>query len=493
MLPAAAVVTLADLLLIVPEMVVFGMGLVVLLFDLSSRAQSVRHLASLSLLTLGAAGLLLITQLGHDAVGFSGMFRQDNYAILFKTIFLVIVGSTLLIATTYLEQRRIACGEFYALMLFACGAMMLMASAAHFLLIFLGLEILSITSYILCGMLRSVGRSNEAALKYFLLGAFATAFLLYGAAMLYGATGSLQLQAIGQALYQEAVRENPYVWCGLALILIGFGFKIALVPFHMWTPDVYQGAPTPVTAFFSAGPKAAGFAVLARVLMEALPTLTVGWIPVLWVLAVASMTLGNVMAIQQDNIKRMLAYSSIAHGGYMLVALIAHSAEGLAGLMLYALAYTFMNAGAFAIVILASQDQPEERLSFSDFRGFGYVSPLLGLAMLLFMLSLAGIPLTAGFLGKFQIFKSAIEGGYFWLTVIALLNSVVSIFYYLRIVVSMYMQPPSGKSLRRVPVASAELRIAVALAAAFTLYLGIFPSRWIDLASQAAVRLASGG
>jgi NADH-quinone oxidoreductase subunit N len=332
-------------------------------------------------------------------------------------------------------------------------------------------------------------RSNESALKYFLLGAFATGFLLYGIAMLYGATGSIHLREIRAALTKEAVYTNPYIWMGLGLLLVGFGFKIALVPFHMWTPDVYEGAPTPITAFLSTGPKAAGFAALARILIEGLSAAQAEWSQVLWVLAVLTMTVGNVIAIQQDNMKRMLAYSSIAHAGYILAALVVGGTDGLSAVLFYSLAYAFMNTGAFAILILASA-RGKERVVFSDYAGYGYVEPAVALAMFVFMLSLAGIPLTAGFTGKFQIFKAAIDRGYIWLAVIGVLNSVVSIYYYLRIVVVMYMQPPSPGSLSQPAPPSVPLYTAIGVSALGVLALGIFPSWTLELALRSVSLMA---
>jgi NADH-quinone oxidoreductase subunit N len=340
-------------------------------------------------------------------------------------------------------------------------------------------------------MLRQDLKSSESALKYFLLGAFATGFLLYGIVLIYGATGTIQLREISQALGQEQVFANPLMWVGLGMILVGFGFKIALVPFHMWTPDVYEGAPTPVTAFLSSGPKAAGFAALIRILVAGLGPMQAQWAPVLWLLAVLTMTLGNVVAIQQDNIKRMLAYSSIAHAGYILAALAVGGPEGLGAVVFYTLAYTFMNTGAFGVLVLAS-DERGERVTFDDFRGFGFVSPVLGLAMFIFMLSLAGIPLTAGFAGKFQIFKSAVDKDFVWLAVIGVLNSVVSIYYYLRLVVAMYMQSATPGSIQERPRVSLPVYAALAAAVIGILYLGIFPSAWIDLSLHSVSLIVAG-
>jgi len=483
--------TTADFLTILPETIVFVMGMVVILFDLFGRGRGTRNLAYLSLLTLAVTGYACVSLYGQGLTGFHGTVVADEFAIAFQAIFLIVAAMVVLISIRYLEAQELPFGEYYALLLFATGGAMLMASSRDLLLIFIGLEILSISSYILCGMIQGDLRSNESAMKYFLLGAFATGFLLYGIVMLYGATGSTQLGDIASALTQREVYTNPYIWFGLGFLLVGFGFKTALVPFHMWTPDVYEGAPTAITAFLSTGPKAAGFAALVRILMEALSATHTQWVPVLWVVAALTMTVGNVLALQQDNIKRMLAYSSIAHAGYILVALVVGGKDGLSAIVFYSLAYTFMNIGAFAIVILASE-QGHERVTFSDYAGYGYVEPVLGLCMFVFMLSLAGIPLTAGFAGKFQIFKSAIEQGFVWLTVIGVLNSVVSIYYYLRMVVVMYMQRPTATSLQHRATVSVPLYVAIAAALAGVLYLGVFPSDLLHFSLQSVSMLIAG-
>ena len=483
--------TAVDYLSILPELIVVAMGMVVVLFDLFGRGRNTRNLAYLSLLSLVVAGYAAVMQMGKGLEGFYGSIAADDFAVAFQLVFLLVTGFTVLISFRYLEDRGLQHGEYHALLLFACGGMMFMASGRDLLMIFIGLEILSISSYILCGMIQSDARSNEAAFKYFLLGAFATGFLLYGIVMLYGATGSIQLREIAQALTRDAVYNNPYVWIGLGMILVGFGFKLALVPFHMWTPDVYEGAPTAITAFLSTGPKAAGFAALARILVEGLGATQAEWSQVLWLIAVLTMTVGNVVAIQQDNLKRMLAYSSIAHAGYMLAALVVGGQAGLSAVLFYSLAYVFMNTGAFAVLILASSKE-QERVTFEDYAGFGYVEPLLALTMFLFMLSLAGIPLTAGFAGKFQIFKAAIDQGYVWLAVIGVLNSVVSLYYYLRIVVVMYMQRPGPLALQTRPPVSLSLYTAIGLSVLGVLYLGIFPSSSIELSLRSVAVLIAG-
>jgi len=480
----------ADFLVFLPQTVLIVMGLVVVLFDLFGRGRSARSLAYLSLLGLVAAGYAQLTVAASASTGFGGSVTADAYATAFNLVFLIVTALTVLLSFRYLDYQGLERGEYYALLLFACAGMTIMASSLDLLMIFIGLEILSISSYVLCGIAQRDARSSESAMKYFLLGAFATGFLLYGIAMLYGATGSIGLSDIHAALAKEEVYSNPYIWIGLGLILVGFGFKIALVPFHMWTPDVYEGAPTPITAFLSTGPKAAGFAALARILVLGLSAAQAEWSQVLWVLSALTMTVGNVIAIQQSNIKRMLAYSSIAHAGYILAALVVGGPDGLSCVLFYVLAYTFMNTGAFALLILASA-RGKERVVFSDYAGFGYVEPVLALAMFVFMLSLAGIPLTAGFTGKFQIFKAAVNEGYIWLAVIGVLNSVVSVYYYLRIVVVMYMQPAQPDSISAPAPASVPLYAAIALSALGVLGLGLFPSYVLELSLRSVSMLAA--
>jgi len=485
-------VSLVDFITVLPETIVFGMGLVIVLFELFGTGRNTRNLAYLALLTLAVTAMAEVRLFGQGLVGFGGTIGADDFSTALELIFLIVTTLVVLLSIRYLEDRRLArFGEYYALLLFAVGGAMFMVSALDLLNIFIGLEILSISSYILCGLIQADQRSNEAALKYFLLGAFATGFLLYGMVLLYGATGSIKLSGISAALARPEVFANPMVVFGLGLMLVGFGFKVAIVPFHMWTPDVYEGAPTTITAFLSTAPKAAGFGALVRILTEGLGAVSVQWTPVLWVAAALTMTVGNVLAMQQDNIKRMLAYSSIAHAGYILVAVVAGGREGLAGVLFYLLAYAFMNTGAFAVLILASTKE-KERVTFADFQGWGYVEPVLAIAMFVFMLSLAGIPLTAGFAGKFQIFKTAVDKGLVWLAVIGLLNSVVSIYYYLRIVVAMYMQPAGPASLQERALPSVPVYLAIAASVAAVLYLGVFPATWIEASINSAAVLVAG-
>jgi len=462
-----------------PMLVVTGTALLVLILDPLLKPEQHDRLAHLSLLGIVAAGLAQLSRWGQPEVVFGGMLAADTFGQFFTLLFLLVGGLTILISLPYVHQAGMDHGEYYALLLFSVLGMMIMAASLDLVTIFLGLETLSIALYILAGFLRGQLKSNESALKYLLLGAFASGFLLYGIALVYGATGSTNLRQIAAVVATGTLTSPLWLTIGAGLLIVGFAFKVASVPFHMWTPDVYEGAPTSVTAFMIAGTKAAAFAAFVRVLMTALPALAPDWSRVLWLLAALTMTVGNVVAIAQSNIKRMLAYSSIAHAGYLLVALVAASALGSGSILFYLVAYTFMNLGAFAVVIaLARQDG--ERTSLEEYAGLGWKYPFLGAAMALFMFSLAGIPPTAGFMGKFYIFSAAIQANYVVLAVIGVLNSVISVYYYLRVTVIMYMGQGEGA-----PAAgrlTSALGLAVLIAILGTLELGLFPARILEMA-----------
>jgi len=388
-------------------------------------------------------------------------------------------------SVNYLKEEEMSHGEFYALILFATVGMMFMSAGSNLITIFLGLETMSISIYVLAGFFRRSNKSNESALKYLLLGAFSSAFLLYGIALMYGATGTTDLKGISEYLSNAAYLKDPMLLAGMGLLLVGFGFKIASVPFHMWTPDVYEGAPTSITAFMSVGVKAAAFAAFVRVFLYSLWDLQPDWNYVLWILAVLTMTLGNIVAIAQNNIKRMLAYSSIAHAGYIMVGMVASNELGTSSILFYMLAYAFMNLGAFGVIILYGR-KGEENLDINDYSGMGFKYPALALLMSVFMFSLAGIPPTAGFVGKFYIFSAAIKSGYIWLAIIGVMNSLISVYYYLRITVMMYMKEPVKEfvGLKWSP----SMAIALIIAVIGTLLIGIFPSPYLDLA-RASIQL----
>jgi NADH-quinone oxidoreductase subunit N len=469
-----------------PLLVVTATGLLVLILDPFTSPAHRDRLGILSLAGVAVAAIALVERRGVSEIVFGGMLAADGFAWFFNLLFLLVAGLTLLISMPYVRRFGMDQGEYYALLLFSTLGMMIMASSLDLITIFLGLETLSISLYILAGFLRERLESNESAVKYLLLGAFASGFVLYGIALVYGATASTNLKRVAEVVASGKVTSPTLLIIGTGLLIIGFGFKVASVPFHMWMPDVYEGAPTSVTAFMIAGTKAAAFAAFLRILMTALPSLQPDWGRILWVLAVLTMTVGNVVAIAQSNIKRMLAYSSIAHAGYILVALVAANKLGGGSILFYLVAYSFMNLGAFAVVIaLALQDR--ERVSIHDYAGLGLKYPFLGAAMALFMFSLAGIPPTGGFMGKFYIFSAAIQAKYIGLAIIGVLNSVISAYYYLRITVVMYMgqgeaEPAAGRL-------SPALGLAMLIAVLGTLQLGLFPSRFLELALRSVEAL----
>ena len=469
-----------------PALIVAGTALVVLCIDILRPVN--RGLVAAWVAVAGTVAALIASVMlwEQQAYGMDGMLFLDKFALFFNAIFLIGTGLTIFVSTGYLHREGSGRSEYYLLILAATAGMMLMAAGADLIVIFLGLELMSISLYILVGFLRERKTSNEASMKYLLLGAFATGFLLYGIALIYGAVGTTNLREIELALSRGEINGSLLLLGGMVLLMVGFAFKVAAVPFHMWAPDVYEGAPTAITAFISAGPKAAAFAAFLRVLMLSMKPLQAEWTAALWVLAVLTMTVGNLGALSQRSIKRMLAYSSIAHAGYVLVALTAASEKGVAAALFYLLAYTFMNIGAFAIVILMGR-KGEENLDIAGYAGLGFRHPGLGLAMGLFMVSLAGLPPTAGFFGKFSIFSAAVESGYVGLTIIGVLNSLVSVYFYLGVVVNMYMTRPTDE--QRVTFMPLPTRAALLIASAATLYMGLAPSALLRLARETVVSL----
>jgi NADH-quinone oxidoreductase subunit N len=409
---------------------------------------------------------------------FSGTIVLDGFGVFLSAVVMVGTLLTLLLTVGYCRRHDVNLAEYYHLILMAAVGMLLMIQANNLIMIFAGLELMSVAVYVLTGFRRTRLRSIEAALKYFVLGAFSTGFFLYGIALVYGATGSFDLGDIRDAVATPPA--GPVLLAGMGLLLVGFGFKVALVPFHMWSPDAYEGAPAPVTGFMATGVKAAGFAALLRVLMSTFDGLADQWIPVLWVLAVLTMFVGNIAAIRQDDIKRMLAYSSIAHAGYLVVALVAHSDLGFSAFLYYLAAYTLMTLGAFGVVIVLGEKGTENTSIARDYAGIAWRHPLLAAAMALFMFSLTGIPPTAGFVGKFAILSAAVRAGHVPLAILLVIASVISAYYYLKVVVSMYMWTSDREPIRsRVPAMAA---IALLVAVAGVLGLGIFPGSWVDLA-----------
>ncbi|MGO9266888.1 MAG: NADH-quinone oxidoreductase subunit N [Candidatus Binataceae bacterium] len=457
-------------------------AIVVLLAGVRVDDEDSAGLGFLALITLLVSLVLTIFTLGQNRASFGGSLMIDDYAAYFQIVVLIATAITVAISLEYAADAALAGAEYYGLILFAAFGMMLMAAAGDLIIIFLGLETMSIAIYALAGFVRRDARSSEAAMKYFLLGAFSTGFLLYGIALIYGATGTIRLEPI-RAMLTAGAAASPYLLIGLGLMLIGFGFKVAAVPFHMWTPDAYEGAPTPITAFMAVGVKLAAFAGFVRIFMVHLGPLSGQWTGVLWMVAALTMTVGNLSAVVQGNIKRMLAYSAIAHAGYLIVAMAAAPAHAAGGAILYyLLGYAFTNLGAFAVVVaLERGGEPHDLIT--DYRGLARTHPGLAAAMTLFMLSLAGVPPLAGFVGKFYIFSAALDAGLVWLVIIAVLNSVVSAYYYIRVIVAMYMQE-GGVEIERLS-ARPGLLISVAVAAAAVIIIGLFPQPYMNAAVSA--------
>ena len=466
--------TFHDLLTTAPLGIITLTALVVLTVDALTRQ---KELATwwISIGGMVLALVALAQSVGEKGYAFGGMVTTGGYADYFAMVFLAAGLASLLLSRSYIRKEQIEHGEYYALLLFGVVGMILMASAADLLVFFLGLEIMSISFYVLAGFARKRPESNEAALKYFLLGAFATGFLLYGIALVYGSARSTDIQAIVHAA--PGLVGSPLFSIGLALILIGLAFKVAAVPFHMWVPDVYEGSPTTVSAFMSTGGKAAAFSVMLMIFAPGLMQSAANLREVLAVIAALSMVVGNVIAISQISIKRMLAYSSIAHAGYVLVGIVAANPTGSTGVLFYLMAYTMMNVGAFGVLsILESQDG--QNLTFDDYAGLSTKRPLLAGLMAVFMFSLAGVPPFAGFFGKYYVFAGAVEGGFTWLAILGVLMSVVSAYFYLRLVVVMYFKDQVSVIEEPVPAAG---MIALVLSALALLGFGIYPSILLNL------------
>src|SRR6185369_16634501 len=468
---------------ILPEIFLSVLAMALLLINVFVPSKQKSYIGYISFIGVVASAVLVGAGWGMHVESFNGSVVLDNFATFFKIIFLISAGLAILISDQYMVREECNHGELYPLILFTVVGMMLMASGTDLMTIFLGLEVMSVSLYVLAGFNRANRKSNEAGLKYFLLGAFSTGFLLYGMALTYGATGSTRIAVIAaQVAKMSLPSANIMLLSGMLLMITGFAFKVAAAPFHMWTPDVYEGAPTPMTAFMSAGPKAAGFAAALRILLVAFPTMVADWSQLFWILAVLTMTVGNITALRQDNIKRMLAYSSIAHAGYCLVGFASGNHTGTAGILFYMLSYAFMNIGAFAIIILVGK-KGESNGNVSDFAGFGFKHPVLAVAMSIFLFSLAGMPPTAGFIGKFYLFSGAIQQGYIWLAIIGVLNSAASVYYYLRVMVYMYMKEPT-EEFDWMQV-SAPIALSIIISLSGTLIPGIVPSLILQYAQQA--------
>jgi NADH-quinone oxidoreductase subunit N len=494
-----------NLWLILPELIVCIVGVLVMLVDAFAKPAQRWITGGMSIVGLVAAAVSAIwLSLSWHGVStaFNGMIVLDELRLGFTFVFLIVSALTILISMMWVESERLPAGEFHSLLMFATAGMMFMASAGDLVMVFLGLEILSIATYVMCGFRRTDIRSNESSMKYFILGSFSSAFLLYGIALTYGAT-STAAGLPGTTNIAEIARRLPdaqyplLLFAGAAMMLVGFGFKIATAPFHVWTPDVYEGAPTPVTAFMAAGPKAAGFASFMRVFLIAFPFVVAtassgvagqihqAWLQALVVIAILSMTVGNVVAIAQNNVKRMLAYSSIAHAGYALVGFIAAGAAAslaernaaIAAVIFYLLTYAVMNIGAFAVVQLIARTS-DRRTEVEDYNGIGFQSPWLAFCLSLFLISLLGMPLTAGFIGKVMVFRAALDQGYHALVVIGVLNAAVSAYYYLRLIIVMFFRERT--TAWNPPQVPASIRLALILTLLGVLYLGLFPGRVLN-------------
>lgn len=474
----------ADYLRILPEIVLSVFGMIIMVLDplLEERGRA-KILGGVGLFGALAAFVSTFCMAKQPGAAFWSMIQVDGFSVFFHFLVTAITVVVILTSYEYMEVHKIRAGEYYGLLLFGAVGMCLMSSAVELVLIFIALEISSISSYILAGFRRRAAVSSEASVKYFLLGSFATAFFLYGVALMFGATGSTSIPQINLAL-QSALKSGSIpmlAYTAFALMFVGLGFKVAAAPFHVWTPDVYEGAPSPVVGFMSTGPKAAAFAVLLRIVFEAHAP---GALWFLWAAAALSMTLGNLAALVQTNVKRLLAYSSIAHAGYLLMAFAAlQGKEGIAAAMFYTASYAAMNLGAFA-VISHFADAGERYIILEDYAGLGRRSPALAATLTIFLLSLIGIPMTGGFFAKFYVFSAALQNNLIWLVLIGALNSAVGAYYYLRIIVAMYMREPHEDSaVSPVPF---SLGSALALSLIATLYLGILPGRVLEYARSAA-------
>ena len=489
-----------SILAILPELVVALAGIVAMVYDsFVPNQRRVTGVVSLVGLAISAVLLGMMWSTAQPAGAFNGMIAHDNLRMAFSFVFLFVTAMTILTSTVWVDNENVPAGEFHSLLMFATFGMMLMASGNDLVVIFLGLETLSIATYVMAGFRKSDLKSNESAMKYFILGSFASAFLLYGMALIYGATGTTNITEIAAKVADP--NFPALLLIGAAMLIIGFGFKVATVPFHIWTPDVYEGAPSPVTGFMAAGPKAAAFASFLRVFVLGFP-LVAGvqasgylhetWTTVLSVMAIMTMTVGNVAAIMQNNIKRMLAYSSIAHAGYALVGFLGAGAASntterdaaIASVAFYMLTYAVTNLGAFAIVTLLGQKN-DRRTEFEDYNGIGFISPVLSFSLSLFMLSLLGIPLTAGFMGKVLVFRPALEADNTLLTIVvvaAVLNTAISAYYYLRLIVVMFFKERTTQFLE--PRMPAGLAAALLIAVVGVFYFGIFSDSVIEKFSQ---------
>jgi NADH-quinone oxidoreductase subunit N len=482
-MPANFAPSADDLLRFAPETILTIAGTLLMVLDPFFAKKAPKLFGNLSIVAFIVAIFAAVAAYSVPGHAFSNLLIVDGFATFFRVLVLCLGILTVLSSYRYLEREDAETSEYHALLLFSVAGQCLMVAANDLIMIFIGLEISSIASYILTGYLRNDKRNNEAALKYFLLGSFATGFFLYGVAIVYGITGTTKLDEI-RAVLNNPGTSLPIVGVAAALMIVGLGFKVSGAPFQMWAPDVYQGAPAPVSAFMATAPKAAAFAIFVRIFMTSFQQIAGGWEPLIWISALLSMTIGNFAALTQTNVKRMLAYSSIAHAGYILVALAARSELGTAAVMFYLAAYGLMNVGAFAVVIHIS-GKGERHLRIEDLAGLSKKQPVTAALLTVFLLSFIGVPLTGGFFGKFYIFRAALESNLVWLTVLGLLNSAVAAYYYLRLLVVMYMYEP-GEVTNSLEPLTPGLRMALILPAIGTFFLGVVPNAVLAFARSAS-------
>ena len=476
-----ATFSLATMAPALPEIALLILACALLIVDLFIKDEEKHVTYWLAIVTLGGTAVLTAVTLGQPAVvTFQGMFVADMMSQVLKVATLLAVAATLVLGRTYLEIRGLLKGEFLTLALFATLGMMVMISAHHFITLFLGLELLALAQYAMVALQRDSARATEAAMKYFVLGALSSGLLLYGMSMIYGATGSLELTRVALAIEQGNARNILAVF-GLVFVVAGVAFKLGVAPFHMWIPDVYEGAATPTTLFVGAAPKLAAFAFIMRLLANGLAGMTADWTQMLVVLAIASMALGNIVAIAQGNLKRMLAYSTIAHMGFLVLGLVAGNDNGYSSALFYVIAYVLMTLGSFGMMLMLSRAGFEAE-NLEDFKGLNQKSKWYAFVMMVLMFSLAGLPPTVGFFAKLSVLQAVLEAGYTWLVVLAVLLSVVGAFYYLRIVKLMYMDPPAGEITLD---ARADARWVVSATGVATLILGIVPAPLLDLCARA--------
>ena len=490
-----------------PELIIMMTAFFILLAGLKKGMNTLSFLSTVSLVGVGAAFLVTLalwggaptTESGTSSSMFSGALVYDRFSLAFNMIFLLMSLFAIFGSVRYPQENHENKAEYFTLLLMAVAGMMFMAKSGNLITVFISLELFSIALYILCGFSAKHGTgkegphskpdlswetlaSQESTVKYLLTGAFASAILVYGMALIYAGSGTTEIRTIGQLIHENPYTKNTLVYIGIGLMFCGLAFKVSLVPFHSWTPDVYQGSPTPITGFMSVATKAAAFAVIARLFYTALPELESVWMPILFGISVLTMLVGNTAAIFQNDLKRMLAYSGVAHAGYLLIGIVTNSQEGMASILFYLAVYLFMNIGAFAVVFIM-EGEGEEGNSINRFKGLAKKSPLLAVAMSLFMVSLAGFPPTAGFFGKLFVFYAAIKKGYILITVMAVIASIISVYFYLRVIVMMYFHEEDESTLQ--PIIPKGMGALITVSCLVVIGIGLFPSFLMELARGA--------